>query len=437
MGAHSSGSSVPVRLALMMFLQYFALGAWIVPLTRYLQTAPGEGGLGFAPPQVGYIYMTFAVGALTAPLLVGLLADRWFAVERVIACTNAAMAVLMGMAAWWCDKHDGTGTDPGKVVGPLFLMLLGYAVGVQITLTLSNVISFRNLDDRAGVFWYVRLVGTFGWIVAGVVVGWVLNPISPQPLFLAAGATAAAAVFALFLPHTPPKGYGRPVAEVVGLPAAKMLRDRSFVVFAVVLFIANLMNQFYTLFTGPYLQALGVRVNLGSLGHWSPEVVMTLAQWCEIACMAATPWLLKRIGLKRLMVLGLMGFVLRNALLYTGSVPWIIAVGLPMHGWSYAFYGMVGAHFVDREAPPHLRAGAQALVTFLANGPAVLAGNFLAGSVVQAHRVGGVTDWAGVWLVPLTGYVAAFVVFAALFREPPESGVRRRETGDKENTLGS
>jgi nucleoside transporter len=411
-GAHSGGAggwSVPGRLALMMFLQYFALGAWIVPLTRYLQTAPAAGGLGFAPGQVGTVYMTFAVGALVAPLVVGLLADRWFPVGRVIAATNAAMAALMGLAAWWCDRHDGTAADPAVVVWPLFCILLGYAVGCQITLTLGNVISFRNLDDRAGVFWYVRLIGTFGWIVAGVVVGLALRPVSPQPLFLAAGASAVTAVFALGLPHTPPKGYGRPIAEVVGLPAAKMLRDRSFVVFAGVLFLANFMNQFYTLFTGPYLHDLGVR---------RPELVMTLAQWCEIGCMAATPWLLANFGLKRVMMLGLAGFVLRNALLASGNAPWVVAVGLPMHGWSYAFYGMVGAHFVDREAPPHLRAGAQALVTFLANGPAVLAGNYLAGRVVQAHRDAGVTAWEDVWFVPFVGYVLAFAVFVALFREP-------------------
>jgi nucleoside transporter len=424
-GTHTSGVgrwSVPVRLAAMMFLQYFALGAWIVPLTRYLQTPPGDGGLGFAPSQVGFIYMTFAFGALIAPLVIGLLADRWFAVERVIAATNAAMAVLMGVAAWWCDKHDGTAAAPSIVVGPLFVILLGYAVGCQITLTLSNVISFRNLDDRGGVFWYVRLIGTFGWIISGMVVGWGLRPISPQPLFVAAGASALTAVFSLFLPHTPPKGYGRPIAEVVGLPAIKLLRDRSFVTFAFVLFLANLMNQFYTLFTGPYLHALGVR---------TPELVMTLAQWCEVACMAATPWLLQRLGLKRLMILGMAGYVMRNALLYSGSMPWAVVLGLPMHGWSYAFYGMVGAHFVDREAPPHLRAGAQALVTFLANGPAVLAGNFLAGRVVEAHQNAGVTDWPDIWLVPLIGYIVAFCIFIALFREPPSPEIRsqRSEVG--------
>jgi MFS family permease len=139
--------------------------------------------------------------------------------------------------------------------------------------------------------------------------------------------------------------------------------------------------------------------------------------------MAATPWLLRRFGFKYVMMFGLGGFVLRNALLCSGSTPWVVAVGLPMHGWSYAFYGMVGAHFVDREAPPHLRAGAQALVTFLANGPAVLIGNVIAGRVVEAHRMEGITNWESVWFVPLVGYVFAIAIFIVLFREPPPVSV--------------
>jgi MFS family permease len=239
-------------------------------------------------------------------------------------------------------------------------------------------------------------------------------------LYLAAGTSAVLSAFALALPHTPPRGYGRPVAEVIGLPAVKMFRDRSFVVFAGVLVLCNAMNQFYALFIAPYLHDLGVKLDLGPLGHLAPEVIMTLAQWCEIACMAATPRLLRRFGLKRLMFLGLAGLVLRNTLLYTANVPGIVAVGLPMHGWGYAFYGMLGAYFVDREAPQHLRAGAQSLVTFLASGPAVMAGNVLAGNTVQAYRVGTVTNWTAVWIVPLAGYLVALVVFVFLFREPPE-----------------
>ncbi len=410
--------SVPVLLAAMMFLQYFGLGAWVVPLTRYLQALPGDGGLGFTPPQVGLIYTTFAFGAMVAPMVVGLLADRWFAVERVIAATHAIMALLMWAAAWWCNTHDGSQADPAKAVGPLFVLLFGYAIGCQITLTLTNVISFRNLDDRASIFWYVRLVGTFGWIVAGFAVGWALQPISPDPLYLAAAASAVMAVFALWLPHTPPKGYGRPIREVLGLPAIKLFASRSFIVFAAVAFIASMMNQFYTLFASRFLDDLGVRVDLGRFGVWSPEVIMTLAQWCEMACMAMTPFLLHRLGMKRVMVLGVAGWLLRNAVLYAGGVPWIVAVALPMHGLSYAFYSLIGAHFVDRQAPAHLRAGAQALVTFLSHGPAILAGNYVAGQVVAAHRDGAVTDWPAVWFVPLVGYAIAFVVFVAFFREP-------------------
>lgn len=425
--------SVPGRLAAMMFLQYFGLSAMIVPLTRYLQTPAPAGGLGFAPTHVGYIYMTFAVGAIIAPMVVGLLADRWFAGEKVMATTHALMAALMGAAGWWCDTYDGTNADPADAVAPLFGLMLGYAIGTQITLTLTNVISFRNLADGGdGVFWYVRLTGTFGWIVAGFVVGWGMNPISPQPLYVAAVTSAVLAAFAFALPHTPPKGHNRPIREVIGLPAIKMFRDRSFVVFACVLLLCNMMNQFYGLFVSPYLHDLGVKVDLGNWGTVEPEVIMTLAQWCEIGCMAATPFLLRRLGLKRLMVLGVAGLVLRNALLYIANVPFVVAIALPMHGWGYAFYGMLGAYFVDREAPAHLRAGAQSLVTFLGSGPAVLVGNFLASNTVRMNRTGAVTDWHAVWIVPLVGYVVAFVVFVTLFKEPPsEQGVRGQGSGDR------
>jgi nucleoside transporter len=411
--------SVPGRLAVMMFLQYFGLGAWIVPLTRYLPAAPEAGGLDFAPTQVGFVYMTLALGGILAPFVVGLLADRWFASEKVIAASHAVMAVLLAVAGRWCQTHDGPDADPDAAFRPLLAVMMLYSVGCQITLTLTNVISFRNLHDTDGTFGYVRLVGTFGWVVGGVVVGWLMNPVSPDPLYLASAASVVLAGFALCLPHTPPKGYGRPVREVLGLPAFRMLANRSVVVFAVVLFVGNMMNQFYTLFAAPYLSDLGVRADLGRLGTWGPEVVMTLAQWCEIGCMAATPILMRRFGLKPLMVLGVAGWVLRNALLYLADVPLLVAVGLPMHGWSYAFVSIVGAQFVDRQAPDHLRAGTQALVTFLSSGPAVILGNYLASRVVQSHRVDTVTDWPAVWFAPLVVYLVVFVVFVALFREPP------------------
>lgn len=420
--AAARGQTVALQLAGMMFLQYFGLGAWVVPLARYLQASPAEGGLGFDPLQVAWIYSTFAFGALAAPLLVGPLADRWFAVERVLSITHALMALLMAAAAGVCQAP---GYPVDIVFRWLFLALLGYAVGCQITLTLTNVISFRNLEDQLGTFWYVRLTGTFGWIVAGGVVGWVLEPVSARPLWVAAGASALLAISAPALPHTPPKGYGRPIREVLGLPAVQLLGRRSFLVFAAVLLVGATMNQFYTVFTSRYLADLGVEAELGPLGRWSPELIMTLAQWCEMGCMAATPWLLRRLGLKRVMLLGVGGWVLRNGLLYSGWRAGIVAVALPMHGWSYAFYTLVGMHYVDREAPPHLRGGAQALVTFLAHGPAILCGNLLAGLIVSAHRSQDYTDWEAVWRWPLAAYLIAFVSFAILFPHTTGASVTR------------
>lgn len=401
------------RLAGMMFVEYFALGAWIVPLAKFLGRSPATGGMGYSPTEVSGTYTTFALAGLIAPLFTGLLADRFFAAEKLLGGLHAVMAVLLVAAALWADAHAGPAADPAAAFGPLYGLLLGYNVCRLATLTLTNVIGFRTLADPRASFGYVRLMGTLGWIVAGFAVAFALEPVSGQPLYLGAAASAvmAVAIAAGAVPHTPPKGAGRPIAEVVGLPAIALLRDPVFVAFAVVAFLANALNQFYVVYANPYLDDRGVG---------RTEAVLTAGQWAEMACMAATPVLIRRWGLKPVMALGLGGFVLRNGLLAYGSVPLTLAVAVPMHGLGYAFFGMLGAIFVDREAPPHLRAGAQALVMLLTNGPALLVGNLIAGRVVQAHKSAAGTDWATVWAMSAVGYAVAAVLFVLFFREPKQ-----------------
>lgn len=396
------------RLMGMMFLQYFTLGAWVVTLAKYLGSA---NGLGFTPNAVAGIYSTFAIGGLVAPLFTGLLADRFLAAERFLAGLHLAMAGLMTACGWWCQTHQGSDANQAIAYWPLFGLMLAYSIACMATLTLTNVIGFRNLTDPKAKFGQVRLVGTFGWIVAGLILAVSLDSVSAGPLYLAAGASAVFAGYSLTLPHTPPKGHGRPLAEVVGLPAIKLLRDPAFVVFAVVAFACNALNQFYAVFSNPYVTSLGVKY---------PEAVLTIGQWVEMGCMALVPFLLHRFGLKVVMTLGLVGWVVRNGILWWGNVPLVVAVAIPMHGLSFAFFGMVGSIFVDREAPPHLRAGAQALVMILTNGPALLIGNTIAGNLVTSHTADGVTDWPAVWLVSAVGYAAALVFFVVFFREPSE-----------------
>jgi nucleoside transporter len=395
----------------MMFLQYFTFGAWIVTLAKYLGTPGERGGLGFAPTSVAGIYSTFAIGGLVAPLFTGLLADRFMAAERLLSILHAIMAVLMIACGWWCQTHQGSQADPTVAYWPLFGLMLTYCIACMASLTLTNVIGFRNLADPKAKFGQIRLFGTFGWIIAGILIALFFDAVSSGPLYLAAVASIVLVGYSWTLPRTPPKGHGRPISEVIGLPAIKLLRDPAFVVFAIVAFLCNALNQFYAVFSNPYVTSLEINY---------PEAVLTLAQWVEIGCMAAVPILLHRFGLKLVMTFGLIGWVLRNGLLWWGNVPLVVAVAIPMHGVSFAFFGMIGSIFVDREAPPHLRAGAQALVMILTNGPAVLVGNTLAGKMVTEHTVDGVTDWPGVWLFSAIGYIVALAIFVVFFRAPTE-----------------
>lgn len=406
------GRGVTARLAGMMFLQYFGMGAVIVPLARYLAAVPAAGGLGFAPADVGLMYATLPIAGMVSPLLVGPLADRYFAAEKLLGVLQLLTAAFLTAAGLCCRG----GADPGA----LFALLLGYAWAFVPTLTLTTVIALRNLATPAETFSRVRLVGTFGWIVSGFAVAWLVDPVSPDPLFLAAGTATVLGFAAFFLPHTPPRGRGRSAAEVLGLPAVRMFADRAFVGFAVAALLVNMMNQFYTLYAARFLAESGVT---------RPEQALTLGQWAEMACMAVVPWLVRWFGLRPVMLVGLAGWTARNAVLAWGPLPAKVWVGVPLHGFGYVLFSIVAALFVDREAPPHLRAGAQALVTFLGSGPAVLVGNWLAGAVGGACQTPAGTDWPRVWLVPTIGCGAAGLVFMMLFREPG-AGPRGSGPGD-------
>lgn len=389
----------------MMFIQYFALGAWIVSLAKYLDASIELGGLNFSPTQIAGIYSTFAIGGIIAPTFTGFLADRYFSAERLLMVLHGVMSVMMLILAWYCHSA-------AVKYWLMFGLMLVYCTCCMSSLTLTNVIGFRNLDEPKKQFGFIRLMGTFGWIVAGLILAATMNPVSTHPLLLSALSSLCMLAYCFVLPHTPPKGKGKPFAEVIGLPAIQLFRDRSFVVFAIVAFACNALNQFYTVFANRYIDSLHIPKS---------EAVLTLAQWCEMGCMAIVPFLLHRFGLKFVMLLGLLGWVLRNGFFWWGNVPLVIWLAIPMHGFSFAFFGMLGSIFVDREAPPHLRAGAQSLVMILTNGPAVLLGNSIAGHIVEINTVEKLTNWPAVWFGSVIGYILSFLFFAFLFKEPKET----------------
>ncbi len=408
------------RLSAMMFLFYASLGAWAVTGGTYLGRPLAEGGLGFGSYQVAWIYSTFAIGGVLANPLVGLLADRLFRGERVFAAGCAGCVVFL-VAAWaWCghsepllkaaSPDDLPAATHSTFVG-LFALLLAYSLCLQIAMPLCSVLSLRNLADPSRQFSRVRLWGTVSWIVVGVGMGWVLNPISKDPFLLSAILSAVVAVYALTLPPTPPRGHGKSLGEAFGLPALRLFKHRSFAVYIAGGLMLSVMNQFYGVHAHAYLTATGWK---------AAEKWMVIGQVIEVGCMFAIPLLKPKQWMKWIMLAGAVGGAVRGAALAWGP-PWVVmGVAVPMHGWQFAFYFVAAATFVDRIAPPHLRASAQAIGAFVGGGVGPLVGNLLAAEVLNHCRTPDGTDWTTFWLVPLVGCGITSVAFAWLFRSPPD-----------------
>jgi len=418
---------VRVRLAGMMFLLYFSLGAWVVTLASYLLTPAAEGGLNFSPAQVSWTYTTFAIAGMVAPVAIGPLADRWFRADRVITVGAFVSALLIAAAAGWCDARavvirDATGDAQDEAValtfGVLFALLLAYSFFLQLALTLSNVIVHRHHPSGGSGYSHMRMFGTIGWVVVGNLLALALDPLSAQPLWLAAGSSAAFGLFALTLPATPPLSRATKL-----LPALRLLKSRPFVVFLTAGFLASVTNQFYAVYIHRVLIDLKVP---------RPESLMTLGQVVEVGCMFAIPWLHPVRHLKPLMLLGLGGFLLRAAVMHWGDATAIVLVAVPMHGWSFAFFYVVAQTYLKRVGTPDIAAGTQALVAFVCAGFGVGVGNLLAGRIIAANRVGVVTDWSAVWVTPLAICVVTFTLFALLFDPPAVPGDEPDPTPDAE-----
>lgn len=390
-----------IVLSGMMFLQYYGLGAWIVPLARYLAASVEAGGLAYAPSEVGLLYATLPLAGMISALAVGPLADRYFAAEKLLAVLQTGAGLALLITGWYAGV--------GATVDTLFPWLMVYALLYMPTLPLTTVIALKNLERPNETFSRVRLFGTLGWIGSGLTVAWFLNPLSPEPVYLAGFTALALGAFAFALPHTPPIGRGRPISEILGLSALQMFAKREFLIFAVAALLASMTNQFYVLFASRFFAESGIS---------RPEQAMTLAQWCEIACMAAVPWFLRAWGLKIVMFVGLVGWSVRTATMAWAPIPWAVGIGVPLHGLGYVFFTIVAAMFVDRDAPPHLRSGAQALVAFLGSGPAVLVGNWMAGYVGNHYLRESDTHWSLVWAVPTALCALAAVIFGLFFRDP-------------------
>jgi nucleoside transporter len=391
--------SLAARLSVMMFLNYVVWGAWYVTIGTYLTQT-----LHFTGTQSGAVFGTAALSCMISPFFVGLIADRYFAAERVLGGLHLIGAVLLYLVS--------QATSFPTVYG----LLLAYCLCYFPTIALTNSLTLRNVTNAARQFPLIRVFATIGWIAIGLLVGYMNVERTATPFLLAAGFSIVMGLYSLTLPHTPPAAKGQPTSwrTILGLDALVMLKDRSYLVFVIASILACIPLTFYFSFTNAYLNEAGMP---------NAAAKMTLGQASEVIMMLLMPWIYRRFTLKTILAAGLLTWAARYLLLALGNAGSLVPlfyIAILVHGICYDFFFMTGQLYTDQEAPAHLRGTAQGFIQFLTYGVGMFLGSVLSGVTIDAFSTGTgeavVRNWRGFWLTSSIGAFVIFLLVAAVFR---------------------
>jgi nucleoside transporter len=385
-----------VRLWLMVFLHYFIWGAWYSAMSTYLSK------LGFEGSQIGLAYGTTAVGALVSPFIVGIVADRFFATQRILGVLHLVGAGLL----YWVSTLKDFGT--------FYPVLIAYTITYMAGHGLTNALTLHHSKNPAKEFPFVMWMASVGWIVAGLTVNWLKFADNAGMFQLASAAALVMGLYSLTLPHTPPKGANTPVSvgALLGFDAIKLFRDRSFATFMICSFLICIPLSFYFTWTNQFMTEMNVS---------DPTAKMTLGQVSDVVFLLMLPFLLPRLKAKGILIIGMAAWAIRFGLFalfhQQPTALWMLYTGILLHGMCYDFIFVMGRMYVDKRAGEDIRAAAQGLHAIVTLGAGMFVGSWLSGIVAQKYTHGTTHDWQPIWLIPAAMGAVLVIVFALLFKD--------------------
>jgi nucleoside transporter len=387
-----------IQLSAMMFLEFFIWGAWYVTMGTYLDKVLHATGV-----QIGAAYSAMAIATIFSPFLVGMIADRFFAAQKLLGVLHLAGAGLL----FYLTKVDISG---------FYWILLLYSLLYAPTLALANTVAFRQMKDSGKEFPSIRVFGTIGWIATGWMIDKVLHIGTDQLALtfqMAAIASAVLGILSFVLPHTPPKAKDSTAsfAQILGADSFVLFKDTSFLVFFISSILICIPLSFYYSLTNLYLTEAGME-NVASN--------MTFGQFSEALFIVLIPFFFRKLGVKWMIALGMIAWGLRFVFFGYGngtSNLWMLFAGIVLHGICYDFFFVTGQIYTDSKAGEKIQSQAQGMITMATYGIGMWVGSLLSGYVKSYFTIDTVTNWKSLWMVPSFISLGVLVIFLIFFKE--------------------
>lgn len=400
-------ATIRVKLSAMMFLQFFIWGAWFVTMGTYLSTTLHATGT-----QNATAYATQALGAIIAPFIIGLIADKYFSAQKILGILHIIGAGLMFLAS---RAADFSGFYP---------LILSYMIIYMPTLALVNTVSFKQMNDPGKEFPWIRVFGTIGWIVAGIIIGtldWEHKGSLSLTFITAAAASFILGILSFTLPDTPPakRGQKTSVGDILGLDAIGLLKNKSYLIFFLASIAICVPLAFYYNFANMFLNEVGVQKAAGK---------MAFGQVSEFLFMVAMPFFFVRAGVKKMLAMGMLAWALRYVLFAYGNADsnyWMLLAGIIIHGVCYDFFFVSGQIYTDNLAGERYKNSAQGFITLATYGVGMLIGFSISGPIVDHYQTTATShNWQSIWLIPGAIAFVVLLIFLLLFKDKNQTNTK-------------